>query len=207
MKPFLKICFTFIFVWLSLASKASNNPTIIIKHPEKKKFSLLLHQLDREAYTVQLRDQAGRRLFKKNITNVDSFGKVYDLKNLPNGEYTLSVENQQKILIQTITIEASTLKIATGKWETSFKPYFAKAYSHVDMTFLQLENTATFVEIINESAEVIHQERIEEVGSICKRFNLDLLAPGDYTFVVSVQDQVYQKTISIKNLMAFQCIR
>lgn len=205
MKFLLKICFTLTFAWLSFAGKANNDPTIIIKYPEEKKFSLLLHQLEQQAHTIQLHDQIGTCLLKENITDQSSFAKIYNLKNLPNGEYTLSIENEHKVLSQKITIEGSTIKIDTSNWKAIHKPHFVQTYNHLDLIFLQLENALTTIEIHNDAAEVIFHKEITTVGSICKRFNLENLAPGNYTFVVSVRDQVYQESISVKNLMAFQC--
>lgn len=205
MKDFLKICATLALILISLAMEAAELPTISLQQKDSKSFTLLLEELNQQAYTIQLKDRAGVRLFQEKLVGKAAFGKVYNLKNLPAGVYTLTVENKQTLFSQVITIEGASLKINTENWKTSYKPHFNHGYDHLDLIFLQLENWSTKVEILNIDNEVIFTKTIKETGSICLRFDTQKLDYGDYTFKVSVGGKTYLEPFSTKNLMSYQC--
>ena len=67
----------------------------------------------------------------------------------------------------------------------------------VDLTFLQLEDAKTEIEILDDAGFPVYNETIEDSGSITKRYDVSKLQAGNYVFQVAVKDRVYYRNFTV----------
>ncbi len=127
MKLLTRCMYALLFMGFSMTLNASVEPTISIRSQKGQSFSLHLKGMNNETYNVLLRDKNGYVLLKEKVKGQDDYLKFYNLKNLPAGEYQLSIENNQKIVQQNIKIRNQKVAIDPAEKKEIQKPLNNKA--------------------------------------------------------------------------------
>ena len=96
MKLLTRCMYALLLMAFSMTLDASVEPTISIRSQKGQSFSLHLKGMNNETYNVLLKDKNGYVLLREKVKGQEDYLKFYNLKNLPAGEYKLSIENDRE---------------------------------------------------------------------------------------------------------------
>lgn len=180
----------FLVSFCSLAGFTASNPNILT---DKAKMLLIqTEQWKSEKVNVQIKDESGNLVLDESVKNVKS-ARRYNLKNLPNGIYTLEMSNTLKITIQNFEI-VGTEVLVSKEVKTTFKPVINWNNKNLDINLLTLGKKAS-LNIYDDSNNIIFSENLNE-NVVNKRYNISKLSSGDYTVNMIVDGRSYYKSIT-----------
>ncbi|MBK9733837.1 MAG: hypothetical protein IPO92_02235 [Saprospiraceae bacterium] len=169
---------------------AASNPAILT---DKAKMLLIqTGQWNSEKVNVQIKDESGTLVLDETVKNAKS-ARRYNLKNLPNGMYTLEMSNELKITVQNFKIDGSEV-LVSNEVKTSFKPVINWNNKNLDVNLLTLGKQAS-LNIYDDSNNIIFSEILDD-NVVNKRYNISKLSSGDYTVNMIVDGRSYYKTIT-----------
>lgn len=198
MKNLTTAVFATAFTFLSIAAFAVDTPDFVIKNEEgQKSFVLHLDRVLTEKVQVRILDAEHHLLLSDAIREKGPFAKKYNLSNLPAGRYTVEIEDNYTIKYQPVEILDSSLVIDADHLTAIYKPFVVANGKLVDLTFLQLEDAKTEIEILDDAGFPVYNETIEDSGSITKRYDVSKLQAGNYVFQVAVKDRVYYRNFTV----------
>jgi hypothetical protein len=179
-----------VFSVFSLAAFATGNPSA---RAEKSK-SLIVETAHwkSEKLNVQIKEASGVVILDETLKNNKNIRK-YNLKNLPEGKYTIEVSNDQKIMTQEFAIESNEL-VLSQEIRTEYKPMVIVNKNIVDVNLLTLGNKA-FINLVDRDNNIVFAENLE-TPAVHKRYDLSSLASGDYTLSVAMNGRSYTTNFS-----------
>ncbi len=156
---------------------ATNKWIVIEKVPWKApKLDVLIRQAD------------GHVIMWESIKKTTKF----NLKYVPDGDYVLELENNQKRIIHHMSVQNGMLnKHAVS---TTYKPQIKITNDYLDLN-LMTQGLPAKVIIRHSSGKIAHTENIVNEVSATRRFNIKALESGEYLFDVYMNDQVFTTQI------------
>lgn len=154
MKLLAKIMYSVLLLGFSLALNASGDPTISIRSQQGQSFSLHLKDINNEAYNVVLKDMDGVVLLKEKVKSQDDYVKLFNLKNLPVGDYVLSIENDRKVVLQKIHVQNQKVAIYPGE-----KKEVKKASNNSEQTKLADKNNVEVNDAVMNKIKWLNGEK------------------------------------------------
>lgn len=145
---------------------------------------------------VEIQDPQGNTLTFQEYSKKES-GKLkrFNLSSLTEGDYLVTLSDDQRTYNQSITLAAKTL-IIHPEIKTFIKPHILVNQSTLKVNFLNLGQTAT-LKILDHQNETVYQTLIDQ-RAFNKQYNLSKLAKGDYTVMVSQEDKFYAQAFVLK---------
>lgn len=153
-----------------------------------KTFTLDLADWATQTVDVQITDLYGRILLNDNMT---ATRKVYNLKNLEKGTYTIAVSNRTAIM--STVVDVTNDAVVSRKSTIRYRPVLAVAKDHFDVNALT-EGKAVFVSIYSEGNTVFTKKYVN-TPTVTQRYDLTQLPAGEYTIRVSKGNDVLTQSI------------
>jgi hypothetical protein len=119
--------------------------------------------------------------------------KKYNLKNVPDGNYALEIEDDQLIRIQSLQISGDRL-FSTGV-KTIYKPMILFKTNQIDMNMMTQGDPA-WITIRDRESNTVFTEKITQEVSVSRRFNLDQLPEGQYILDVELSGKHFTHNFS-----------
>jgi hypothetical protein len=198
MKSPIKVLKTMILLLMASCLFAGNtNPLADINKSGSKSFVLNLKDNTAKKVRIQLEDANGHILLTQRINTMKKKAMKYNLNNLPDGTYTLSVSDKQAVLKNEVIIQDGTLNIEDEHGMFIYKPQINVKSNQVEFSLLQLNDTKTKIRILDATNNLVFSEDIKDVGSIHRRYDLSLLLNGKYLFTLETNDELFTKAVRI----------
>lgn len=157
----------------------ASNKLIIVEKDQWKSPSL----------EITISEANGAVLVHENIKK----STKYNLKHVPDGDYTLEIEDHQKVKVQQLAIQNGSL-LSKGT-STIYKPVMKAYEGKLDLN-LMAQGQDVVVTIRNSDNDVAFTERINKEVSITRRYNLEELEAGEYLIDVTVAGKTFTRVIS-----------
>lgn len=146
---------------------------------------------------VTLTDEDSYSLYSQHLTvsNFD-YRKKFDLTLLPNGTYTLEVEDVQKVITMLIVVKDDKIVSSEITKETSFKPMLIVRDENLIVAGLATDEKPIYVVISDTRNNVIHEELLtgsSENGRLYK-----FLYSGVYKVNLASNGNSYSHTVMVK---------
>jgi len=201
MKKTIKFLTTTAFVcFISIMAIANERSTFSVNVAEKNMIHLQLSNTQESQIEVSLIDAFGVLLLDEVLTENKVNHRKYDLHNLPIGCYTLVVAYDNVIKIQTIKKDLETIEIESDKIQTISQPTYRQHAKYVDLNMPCLAKQRFYLKIKDNDGNVIYNNMNERNETLEKRFNLEQLDAGNYTFAVGMIgtgiNKVFTQTIN-----------
>ncbi|MEM9547830.1 MAG: T9SS type A sorting domain-containing protein [Bacteroidota bacterium] len=177
---------------LFMTSAAFAGTTPSISTDGTKTFVLDTKLWKSESLSVEIRDNEGIVIFEDNYKTTNN-KKRFNFENLPNGSYTITLDNEFKTTKQEFVITSNEIKLLPNE-VTTYKPVITIADDHIDLNYLS-NNNFTAIDIYSNDENIFNVD-LKEGNSIHKRFNTNELPKGDYTFTVASGGEIYSKRFS-----------
>jgi len=126
--------------------------------------------------------------FKQTEKPVSSYQKLFDMENLENGEYKLSLKVNGTNQVRNFKVTSK--KIYFGESEIDFDPYFTFDGKDLKFSFLNFKKEMFKMEIF-ENDELVYKTKIGKKFPINSGYDLSKLEAGNYKVVLSSFDKKY----------------
>ena len=188
-------------VLFTVASMAMANdalPSITLKNiPAEKKISLFIEGLNEEA-KILLTDIDGQVLLSQETNGEKEFARVFNLNQLPRGEYFITVRTSLKEVVQPISLTGTEVLVNTEKKREFFTPVIRAEDDFVDVSLFNGRIGDVTINILDSNNEQVFQEKLENVLVVEKRYRLDKLPWGRYTIEVVTPSKSYRKPFEVR---------
>ena len=182
----------------SMMAANDNLPSITLKNiPAEKKFSLSIDGL-KETAEIILTDIDGQVLLSQDTEGKKAFAKVFNLSELPSGDYFLTVRTSLRETVQPIALTKTEVLVYPERKREFYSPVIRVEKQHVDVSLFNGRIGNVTVNILDNSNEQVFQEKLENVLVVEKRYNLNQLPWGRYTIEVVTESNTYYKAFSVR---------
>lgn len=151
-----------------------------------------------EIAVVAIKDADGVILKEETIQSASKLTKRYDLSQLAEGDYLLSVT---KGLIEKVTpfsVTDTGIVIEENKAFEKFSPMITSADNHLDVNLLLPGAGNVSVIITNASGEQVFEETIASDMVFNRRLDIAALWPGDYTVEIKTDDNTFYQDFEVE---------
>lgn len=171
-----------VILFLAVASLSFGNDMPTVSNEKAKTIIINTQNWKGGILDIKIIDQANNVIYSEKLEET-KVARSYDVRNLPNGNYTIQMSNSTKITKQNFEIYSSYVFLDKAIKET-FLPVIKSSERYVDVNLLSTEGT-TEISILDGSNNVLTQEKIE-TPNVHRRYNITNL-PANDTYVVEVK--------------------
>jgi hypothetical protein len=127
--------------------------------------------------------------FKETSKPESNYKKVFDFKNLENGNYTMNVKVNDTRVVKNFTV--STKGINVGESELRFDPYFSYTNDELKLTYLNFDKENLSLNIYGEDG-LVYEKAIGSDFNVISGYDLSALNSGKYEVVLSSANNNYK---------------
>ncbi len=182
----MKKLFLALSILISANVFASTTPNFI-KEVNAKTIVVNLNNWKQSNITVTIKDEDGSIMFSEKIEKPQA-NRQYNLSKMNDGEYSISIENKQKVALQKVKIRKGEILVDAFIEET-FKPIFLTYGNVWAIQALSLAKNAV-VKIYDEDNNIVFSEKIDK-PVVERKYNVAKLPAGNYEMVYSINGHVY----------------
>ncbi len=168
---------------------ASTIPSFI-KEVNAKTVVVNLSNWKHSAIMITIEDNNGNVMYSEKIEKPHA-NRQYNLSKMNDGEYTISIENKQKVAVQKVKIKRDEILVEATIEET-FKPIFITNGNVWAIQALSLAKNAV-VKIYDEDNNIVFSEKIEK-PTVERKYNVTKLSTGNYEIVYSISGHTYSQS-------------
>lgn len=177
--------FILIFSIASLSVFASGNPSV---YAEKNKSLIIQTNTWKSAkVNVQIKEATGVTILEETLISAKA-GRKYNLKNLPDGQYTLEMSDDLRITTQNFYISNNEVVVANDI-NTIYKPFILTGDNNVDVNLMTLGKSA-LLNISDKDNNIVFAQKLEATA-VHKRFDVSSLASGSYTVNIAMNGRSF----------------
>ncbi len=183
---------------LSMAAFANEiEPDVrIATMADAKKFSLELANIEAGATTVTLYDAKGVALINEKA-GANTYGKVFNLVNLPTGSYELVITTTNRDIVQPIKLTFEGVEMDVNQRKVYFAPAILTNKTNLDISYFRGKITDVTVGIYQNS-ELFFEETFDNIIKVERRYDLTSMPKGKYSVMVTTDYKTYYKDLVIK---------
>jgi len=197
MKAFnLKWALILLIVPLISTLQAKTNLEIQYKYEYLKSFAVKLQGLQQATHNIDIKDANGQTLIHETISQQAQFGRMYNLENLPEGKYTVTIENDELVIIQPIVINRRFLSIYESKRKEILKPTILVVDDFIAVNMLHFEKEAISLTVKDQQGQVLYTHQFKSFGSLNKQLNISNLPLGVYSLEIATNTYTVTKNFT-----------
>lgn len=189
-----------VLVLLSITSielSAMDPGVKIMKIAFSKKMNIQIASIKTET-TILFRTANGITLIEDQVLPQQNFDRVFDLKDLPDGFYTIEIRDWQKEITQPIEVVEEEIFILYRKRKEIFSPFIQQRSHLVDVSLLNPAIDDVKIKVIDDWGNTVFESEMKQVMKVEKRLNLKDLDRGNYIVIVSTSHKSYYKDIFLR---------
>lgn len=188
---------------IAAMSSYANTNISSIEMKAAKRTMLTLEDV-KQGQKLMIRDLNGMVLYKETISNSGTYSNLFDLTELPNGNYFFEIDKDVAIEIIPFKVQAHEVEFSKQKETKFYKPIFRVENNKIMFSKLDLELAPIEVDIYYDDSydhddkfETIHSETIKNEKVVERIYKLDNSRKGDYKIVVSTQGREFTHSMKI----------
>lgn len=144
--------------------------------------------------SISIKDKEGLVLYSDMAHSGSNYQKTYDFSQLPNGQYTIEVENEFVIKSAAIDVLASRIIVADENI-TIHKPIVKINGDFLDLNFLNLKEKNVEFQLYDSSGRMVFSQDLNKDVLVSKRYNISQLPRDSYSVVIYNNDRMLTKKI------------
>lgn len=181
---------------------ASNGFDLIVNAKKDKSLAVHVESKDQQEIKIQIKDEGGRILHEEKAPYNVLNKKVFNLKNLVPGNYTVVARDEVVTYVQPIQVGEDVVTVDPTQRTQYFKPFIQETAGFVDVSMLTLgKGVQASIQVEDQFGETIYYLMVEDVTPLEKRLNLNQLPTGNYNIAVAVSGtniyDVYNKNVFV----------
>jgi hypothetical protein len=174
-------------------------PEVVIKKLDNsRKVSVEIHNLKQEAI-IRFTNANGQTLFEQKApADNPRYARVFNLINLPDGEYYFIIATELKETVQPVQLTTNDIVINDFARTVHLTPMIMLGEEYVDVNWFNGRVGNLSFEIHNAAGAVIFSDKMKNVVKVERRYNIALLDKGEYQVVVNTPYKTYYKSLVVK---------
>ncbi len=194
MKTILKLSAVVAFMLSTVVSMANETKSSLTASFNAKSMIFQLDGLSNET-SITFMDTEKVVLYSESVYNKRKYKKKFDLRNLKEGIYSLSMENNLKVIKYQLSVEDKDVKIISK--DETYKPIFKRTGDIVYINFLNLDSKLVYIKVYDSENRVLFKEAIKDNSVVEKAINFESAFEDNYTIVVEKEDNRYHEIVLI----------
>ncbi|NCO62361.1 MAG: hypothetical protein GW839_02160 [Flavobacteriales bacterium] len=201
MKKVIKNSIIMVAMCTALLSNANEGSSFIPKKDSNiAKTTLTLTDV-KEGQRLIIKDLNGFILYKEFIKESGLYSKVFDLTDLPDGDYFFEHEKDLEIKTIPFSVKSNTVTFEKDKTITLYKPYVVLKKNTIYMNKLALNDASLDLTIhyvgYNGGKELIYSETIKNTKSIERAYKLMKSNKGNYIVTIHSDNRTYYEYFTL----------
>jgi virulence-associated protein VagC len=197
MKTFRKSMLIAMMVMVPALSFANGNkPTVKVKKVGAKTIALYTSQQGAGKTHVKLKDQNGLVLHEIVSKNDKEVTKKLDLTVLPNGDYSIEVENEASFVATPLRLEANQVFIQQTDQVVIIKPVIRQNGDIVDLIMPDEDNAFINIRIYDKHSQRLYRETVEGSATL-RRYDFSKLGKGNYSIRMKTKGQEFIQFVAL----------
>ena len=195
-KSTLSICLLFFSTFLMSTSITSFE---ITPNDNEKEFLLSIESSGNGSIDIRIKDNKGKLYVSNHFESMNSFEKRISLADLKDGLYTLEIEDEIFRNVQNLSIQGGKLTVEKGSCVKYNRAQFRwhEDSKKLDISWLMNDFFKSKFTILDEESRRVYDFNFADNYVINKRFDLNALPPGLYTFLIKNDQVSFLETIQI----------
>lgn len=194
MKNIVKVT-TVLAIMLVTVAGMAREPKLNLLSTGKAKSIVLTMEASVKGVQIKLMDADLNVIYAENMSE-GLFSKKLNLKDLEDGKYFLSADDNLKKYSYTILLENNNIKIVES--EEDIKPFFRTTEKMVFMNYLNLDKSNLSIKVYDAENRRVFSQEVSEELIVEKAFNFTDAFPGTYTVIVKCAGKTYSEEIVVK---------
>ncbi|MDO6473439.1 hypothetical protein [Maribacter sp. 1_MG-2023] len=187
MKNLVKFTTVVAFMLATVAGMA-REPKLNLLSAGKAKSVVLTMDASINGVQVKLMDSDLNVIYSEKMTE-GQFSKKLNLKDLTDGVYFLSADDNMTAYSYTIVLDNDNVKIVESDEE--IKPFFRKTDNMIFMNYLNLDKADLSIKIYDTESRTVFTQEVADEMIVEKAFNFTDAFPGTYTVTVKSAGKTY----------------
>ncbi|WP_324025753.1 hypothetical protein QSV08_00935 [Maribacter sp. BPC-D8] len=187
MKNLVKFTTVVAFMLATVAGMA-REPKLNLLSAGKAKSVVLTMDASINGVQVKLMDSDLNVIYSEKMTE-GQFSKKLNLKDLVDGVYFLSADDNMTAYSYTIVLDNDNVKIVESDEE--IKPFFRKTDNMIFMNYLNLDRADLSIKIYDTESRTVFTQEVADELIVEKAFNFTDAFPGTYTVTVKSAGKTY----------------
>ncbi|MEP2278370.1 hypothetical protein [Maribacter sp.] len=187
MKNLVKFTTVVAFMFATVAGMA-REPKLNLLSAGKAKSVVLTMNASTKGVQVKLMDSDLNVIYSEKMTE-GQFSKKLNLKDLTDGVYFLSADDNMTAYSYTIVLDDDNVKIVESDEE--IKPFFRKTDNMIFMNYLNLDRADMSIKIYDTESRTVFTQEVADELIVEKAFNFTDAFPGTYTVTVKSAGKTY----------------
>ncbi len=154
-----------------------------------------LGSVQRETVSIVIKDADENILINELVKETANFVKRYNMSQMPNGAYTLTVTKKTSRTVQPFEITKGGLTITELEKKEKFIPVVSYQNNKLDVNVLLGKYSNISVTIMDNEGRKVTTDKNYVVLDLHKRYNLSDLPNGAYIVEVMAGDETFYQTI------------
>lgn len=177
------------------ATGLAKEPKLSLTPNQEKSLNFEMDVTSKQTF-VSIVDADGLIIYSENVKELNKYTKKFNLKNLPEGSYFLSVEDSLKETVFAFSVDDT--KIVIAKRKENAKPIFRRMEGKVFLNLLNLEKEVVKIKVLDSEGRTVFKETITDEMLIEKVFNFEDAFKDNYTVVVQNNKDTYFEDVLVK---------
>lgn len=177
------------------ATSMAKEPKLSVAHNTEKSLIFEMEKPSNQT-VVSIQDIEGVIIYSEEVADAATYLKKFDLRNLPDGNYILKVEDSLKVTVFEFDINDSDVSIVERKENT--KPVFKKDGQKVFLNLLNTDKEDVKITIYDSENRIVFKETVSDTLLVEKAFNFEKAYEDTYRVVVKNGEDTFYENISVK---------
>jgi hypothetical protein len=178
-----------------VATSMAKEPTLSVT-PNTEKSLIFKMDAPSEQTVISILDVEGVIIYSEKVGSTAAYSKKFNLRNLPDGDYVLKVEDLLKETIFEFDIDNSNVLIEERKENT--KPIFKENGQKVFLNLLNPGKGDVKITIYDSENRIVFDETVVDTLLIEKTLNFEKAYEDTYVVVVKNGENIFYEDIVVK---------
>ncbi|WP_157493726.1 MULTISPECIES: hypothetical protein [Draconibacterium] len=179
----IKLLSTVLAVAIVAVATAVEKPKMSVTPMSADKAVVTIMNENASLFELSIHAEDGELVYYKQTTKpLTSYQKIYDFKNLENGNYTMNLRVNDTRLIK--DIEVASNGIFVGESKLRIDPFFAFADGILKMSYLNFDEEKLSLNIYDENG-LVYQSDLGKEFNVASGYDLSALRAGKYEVILS----------------------
>lgn len=195
MKTMKKVMLTIVMVMISTLAIANDKPTVKVKSVEAKTVAVVAYGYGEAKTDITLRSGNGRVFYRETFKTGENFAKRLDMSEMPKGEYTIEIENNESFTAIPVSVEFASAVVKAEDEVTIIKPRLSVIGDKLNVAFADEFTKEVWVSIFDINSNRLAYEKVSAENM--KRFDLSRLGKGEYTVHMFTEGKKFVQSLSL----------
>lgn len=154
-----------------------------------------LGNVQKENVSIVIANAQGEVLVNETVKDRINFVKRYNMSQLENGEYTMTITKKTVRTVQPFEITQKTLVMTEFEKKEKFLPVVSFEKNKLDVNVLLGNYSNITVTILDNEGRKVSEDKNYVVLDLHKRYDMSKLPNGAYVIEVMAGDETFYQTV------------